>query len=140
MNRINHTSLKLTILLVAALALAQQLRAQYVGATCGYSYSSDLTGACSGTQNTPLYNPPSGSATDTWGTWLEQAQQAGLDFLCPNMRGSQPNTSVSPVNIAPLVSLINSRGLANQIKLGAFDDNAGSWQWQWNMAKGTQNV
>jgi fibronectin type 3 domain-containing protein len=121
-------------------SLTRPVYAQYVGATCGYSYGSDLTGPNDTTENTPLYNPPSGTATDTWGTWLEQAQQAGLDFLCPNLRGSQPNTSVSPVNIAPLVTLINNRGLANTIKIGAFDDNAGSWQWQWNMAKGTANV
>jgi hypothetical protein len=130
-----------TIAVTALLLIANQARAQYVGATCGYSYNNDLTGPCTNsTDNAPLYNPPSGTATDTWGTWLEQAQQAGLDFLCPNLRGSQSNTGVSPVNIAPLVTLINNRGLANQIKLGAFDDNAGSWQWQWNMAKGTANV
>jgi len=129
------------LLLIPALAVillgAFQSFGQYLGATCGYDYSNDLTGPCTNaTDNAPLYNPPSGTASDTWGVWLEQMQQGGLDFICPNLKGSQPKTTLNPTNIAPLVSLINSRGLTGQVKIGAFDDNAASWTAQWNQANG----
>src|SRR5438445_9542525 len=53
------------------------VHAQYLGATCGYDYNNDLTGPYTvTTDNTPLYNPSSGTASDTWGTWVEQMQQA----------------------------------------------------------------
>src|SRR5882672_6383462 len=84
-------------------SLTRPVYAQYVGATCGYDYSSDLTGPCTNnTDNVPLYNPPSGTASDTWGSWVEQMQQAGLDFICPNLKGSQ-YSGTTPANIAPLV-------------------------------------
>ena len=131
---------KQTALASATTAPSVTAAGGFLGATCGYSYALDLTGPNDTTENTPLYNPPSGIAFDTWGTWVEQAQQAGLDFLAPNLRGSTPHTNVTPTAIADLVTIINNRGLTDSLKIGAFDDNAGSWQWQWNAANGTSNV
>jgi hypothetical protein len=62
--------------------------------------------------------------------------QAGVDFVCPNLTGSQPNANGTPTKIAPMIAAINARGLTNQLKLAAFDDNAASWCAQWNQANG----
>jgi hypothetical protein len=132
-----------TIVVTALLLIAGQAHAQYLGATCGYDYNQELTSASTSpaTDNTPLYNPPSGQldsggmTNDTWGSWVEQMQQAGLDFICPNLKGSQYK-GTSPANIAPLVSILNSRGLSSQIKIGVFDDNAASWTATWNYENG----
>jgi hypothetical protein len=126
-----------TITVTALVLIANQARGQYLGATCGFDYNQDLTGPCTtNTDNVPLYNPPSGTASDTWGSWVEQMQQAGIDFICPNLKGSRPHTGINPANMAPLVSILNSRGLTNQIKIAGFDDNAASWTAQWNEANG----
>ena len=81
-----------------------------------------------------LYNPQSTNPNATWDSWAEQLRQSGVDFVCPNLRGSTPNTSVSPVNIAPFVTALNNQG--NVTKLAIFDDNASSWTAQWNQANG----
>jgi hypothetical protein len=135
--------LPVLIIMLTFLLLTIQARAQYLGATCGYDYNKELTSVSTSpvTDNTPLYNPPSGAldsggmTNDTWGSWVEQMQQAGLDFICPNLKGSQYK-GTSPANIAPLVSILNSRGLTSQIKIGAFDDNAASWTATWNYENG----
>lgn len=111
---------------------------QYVGVTCGFQYSSQLTGPVSqpNQQNISLYNPDPNNPNATWDEWVAQLAQAGVDFVCPNLTGSQPNTNGSPAKIAPMIAAINARGLTNQLKLAAFDDNAASWCAQWNMANG----
>jgi len=114
------------------------LHAQYVGVTLGYQYSSQLEGPPSypNQQNQSLYNPELGNPNATWDSWAEQLGQAGVDFVCPNLTGSQPNTNSPPTKIASLVAAINNRGLTNQVKFAIFDDNAASWVAQWNMANG----
>ena len=116
--------------------------AQYLGVTCGYQYSAQLTGPLTYPNqfNISLYNPNGGSQYDpnnpTWSVWAEQLEQAGVDFVCPNLTGSRPQTNNPPSQMIGLVNAINNRGLGNTIKFAIFDDNAASWTAQWNMANG----
>src|ERR1039458_7578248 len=128
----------LTKILVAAaaLALAVPAGAQYLGVTCGYNYVHDLDGPIGKCENWPLYNPSKSSPNDTWQNWAEELAASGVDFVGPNLRGSYPNNSVSPTNIAPLVGVLNRMGIANRLKIALFDDNAASWTAQWNQAQG----
>src|SRR5262245_22744825 len=91
---------------------------QYLGVTCGFQYSSQLGGPVSQPtrQNISLYNPDPNNPNATWDEWVAQLAQAGVDFVCPNLTGSQPNTNGSPVKIAPMIASINARGLTNQLK------------------------
>lgn len=111
---------------------------QYLGVTCGFQYSPQLTGpiAYPDHQNISLYNPDPNNPNATWDDWVAQLAQAGVDFVCPNLTGSQPNPNGSPVKIVPMINAINARGLTNQLKIACFDDNAASWTAQWNMANG----
>lgn len=113
-------------------------QAQYLGVTCGWQYSAQLSGPPSmpNQQNISLYNPDPGNPNATWDSWAEQLAQAGVDFVCPNLTGSQPNTGGSPTGMLPLLTALRNRGLTNQIKFAAFDDNAASWTAQWNAANG----
>jgi hypothetical protein len=124
-----------------AIMFVQPVHAQYVGVTMGYQYEPVLTGPLNYSQyNLPLYTPNWPSQYDpnnpTWGVWLEQLQQAGVDFVGPNCTGSWPHTNNPPTQMAPLVALVNSRGLASQIKFALFDDNAASWCAQYNQSIG----
>lgn len=129
-------------LLLAALAVCGPFltssTAQYIGVTCGWQYSAQLTGPPTypNQQNISLYNPDPSNPNMTWDSWAEQLAQAGVDFVCPNLTGSQPHAGDPPSDMAPLVATINARGLANKIKFAAFDDNAASWCAQWNLANG----
>ena len=128
--------------LTLTMLMAREVHAQYVGVTCGYQYSSQLTGPLTypGQINISQFNPMGGSpyATNcpTWNVWVEQLQQAGVDFVCPNCTGSWPNTNNPPSQIAPMVAAVNARGLANVLKFGCFDDNAASWCAQYNQSIG----
>lgn len=122
--------------LATILALAFNAPAQHLGVTCGWSYGNDLTGPYTGTANKPLFNPISGNPNVTWDDWTEELATSGVDFVCPNLRGSWPNTDQNPTNIAPLLAALRNRGLTNYIKLAIFDDNAASWTAQWNQANG----
>jgi hypothetical protein len=134
--------LALGITLAASLPPINQAYGQYLGVTCGYQYSNQLSGPPSNPSqyNISLYNPGNDSEYDphnpTWGVWLEQLLQAGVDFVCPNLTGSYPNTLHPPSEMAPFVADVNARGLTNQLKFAIFDDNAASWCAQWNMANG----
>ncbi|HEX7653212.1 MAG TPA: DUF5010 domain-containing protein, partial [Verrucomicrobiae bacterium] len=112
--------------------------AQYIGVTCGWQYSAQLSGPPTypGQCNQSLYNPDAAHPNSTWDEWAAQLAQAGVDFVCPNLTGSQPNTGGSPTQMAPLLNALIARGLTNQIKFGLFDDNAASWVAQWNAANG----
>jgi len=125
---------------VAALAilflLALPVDAQYIGVTCGWSYGNDLTGPYTGTANKPLFNPIAGNPNATWDDWAEELAASGVDFVCPNLRGSWPSTDQNPTNIAPLLTALKNRSLTNSLKLAIFDDNAASWTAQWNQANG----
>lgn len=111
---------------------------QFLGVTCGFQYSSQLSGPVTYPthQNISLYNPDPANPNATWDEWVAQLAQAGVDFVCPNLTGSQPNANGSPVKIAPMIAAINARGLTSSLKVAAFDDNAASWTAQWNMANG----
>ena len=121
---------------VALLFLDTASVAQHLGVTCGWSYGNDLTGPYSGTANRPLFNPIAGQPNRTWDDWAEELAASGVDFVCPNLRGSWPNTAQNPTNIAPLLTALANRGLTNSIKVAIFDDNAASWTAQWNEANG----
>jgi len=118
------------------LQLAQPAQAQHLGVTCGWSYGNDLTGPYTGTANKPFFNPISGNPNRTWDDWVEELAASGVDFVCPNLRGSWPSTDQNPTNIAPFLVALKNRGLTNSIKLAIFDDNAASWTAQWNQANG----
>ena len=125
----------------ALMALAvNQAYCQYLGVTCGWQYSgsSQLSGPVSSPNqfNISLYNPQSSNPNATWDNWAEQLDHAGVDYVCPNLTGSQPNTGGSPANMAPLLTALMNRGLTNRIKFAIFDDNAASWVAQWNQANG----
>jgi hypothetical protein len=128
--------------LASVFALTFSMGAQYVGVTCGYQYSAQLTGPPTypNQLNISMYNPNGGSKYDTnnqtWDTWVEQLQQAGVDFVCPNCTGSWPNTNNPPTMIAPMVAAVNRRGLASQLQFAIFDDNAASWTAQYNLSIG----
>jgi len=122
---------------VAAFAAASHVAsAQYLGTTLGYDYSPQhLTGPYpTATMNFPLYNPVSTNPNATWNEWAAELKQSGVDFVCPNLTGSQPNTSKNPANIAPFVTALNNQG--NVTKLAIFDDNATSWVAQNSQANG----
>ena len=104
--------------------------------TCGWSYGNDLTGPYWDTANHPLFNPITGNPNATWDDWAEELAASGVDFVCPNLRGSWPNTDQNPTNVAPFLTALANRGLTNRIKLAIFDDNAASWTAQWNQANG----
>ena len=124
------------VLLLLFVSMAVRVQAQYLGMTCGYDYSSDLKGPNTGTDNTPLFNSMSDNPNATWDDWVEEIAASGVDYVCPNLRGSYPNTGVNPTNIAGLLLALSNRGLTNQIKLALFDDNASSWTAQYNQALG----
>jgi len=131
-----NTNLKMVLsAAVAALfaMLPNSSQAQYIGVTCGYDYGNNLTGPYDTSKmNFPLYNPT--DVNSTWNEWAAQLKQSGVDFVCPNLEGSQPNTSKNPNKIAPFVTALNNQG--NVTKLAIFDDNASSWLAQWNQANG----
>jgi hypothetical protein len=111
--------------------------AQFLGATFGFNYENDMVGpddnAGTGAQailNVPLYNPDPNNTPASWDTWVREAGQAGLNFLCPNLRGASPIAAWSPAGMAPILTALNNSGFASQIKICAFDDNASSWQAQ----------
>ncbi len=110
--------------------------AGFIGATCGWQYSAQIEGPLTypNQTNISLYNPQRGNPTATWEDWAAQITQAGLDFICPNLTGSWPNTGSPPADMAPLVTALNNLG--NVTKFAIFDDNAASWCAQWNMAEG----
>lgn len=110
----------------------------YLGVTLGFQYSNQLSGPVSipSNQNQSMYNPDPNNPDLTWQTWAEQLGQAGVDFICPNLTGSQPNANGSPVKMAPMLTALNNLGLASKIKFAIFDDNAASWCAQWNLANG----
>ena len=122
--------------LISILVAQQQCLAQYVGVTLGWKYSDELDGPSASKPNTPLFNAIPGTPYRTWDSWAEELGAAGVDFVCPNLRGSFPHTEQSPVNIAPLLTALRNRGQDNKVKLAAFDDNYASWYWQWNGAHG----
>ena len=131
------------VLVVFGSALSAQ--GQYVGATFGFNYTNaagggDVASPDTGTENTPLYNPVSTDPAATWDTWVREAGQAGLNFVCPNLRGAYPITDWSPANMAPILTALNNSGFAGQIKVCAFDDNASSWQAQWSNANGNSSA
>jgi len=99
------------------LSLSTPALAQHLGVTCGWSYGNDLTGSYTGTANKPLFNPVAGQPNSTWDDWADQLGSSGVDFVCPNLRGSWPNTAQNPTNIAPLLTSLSNRGLTNLIKL-----------------------
>jgi len=109
---------------------------QFIGSTFGFDYETyELTGPYpASTENYPLYNPDPSNTSLTWDTWIRQAGQAGLDFIAPNLRGAYPDATWSPALMAPVLTALNNTGFASQIKIAAFDDNAASWQAQWQMA------
>ncbi|WP_035058326.1 DUF5010 domain-containing protein [Andreprevotia chitinilytica] len=120
----------------APTSISTGVQAHYLGATFGYNYTNnnDMIGPDTGTQNTPLYNPDPNNPDLTWDTWVREAGQAGLDFLAPNARGASPDAAWSPATMAPVLTALNNSGFASSIKIALFDDNASSWQGQWNRA------
>jgi len=131
--------------ITAVLGCAISAQGQYVGATFGFNYTNaagggDVASPDTGTENTPLYNPVSTDPAATWDTWVREAGQAGLNFVCPNLRGAYPITDWSPANMAPILTALNNSGFASQIKICAFDDNASSWQAQWSNANGNSSA
>lgn len=127
------------IIAVSAIAgWAMSTSAQYIGVTCGFNYEHDLDGPIRSCMNFPLYNPQEANPNATWQNWVEELSAAGVDFVCPNLRGSYPNNATNPTNIAPLVKIIDEMGLAGRLKIALFDDNAASWTAQWNLSQGRQ--
>jgi hypothetical protein len=126
--------LKWVVTLAAGLALGQSARAQYLGVTCGYDYGHELTGPYNAATNASMYNPVATNPNATWAEWAAELKQSGVDFVCPNLEGSQPNTSKNPTNIAPCVAALDNEG--NVTKLAIFDDNATSWVAQNSEANG----
>jgi hypothetical protein len=140
------------VAVMALLGFSRPAEAQYIGATFGFNY------ACCGTDgdmvgpddvgdtgsttimNVPLYNTDPQNAAASWDTWVREAGQAGLDFLCPNLRGAYPNVDWGPAGMAPILTALNDSGFASQIKICAFDDNGSSWNAQWNSANKTSGV
>jgi Domain of unknown function (DUF5010)/DUF5010 C-terminal domain len=122
----------------AALLLTAPSEAQYLGVTCGWQYSAELSGPPTYPthHNLSLYNPDPGNPNETWDNWADQLIQAGVDFVCPNLTGSTPNTNSPPSQMAPLLTYITNRGAASTLKFAIFDDNAASWCAQWNLANG----
>jgi hypothetical protein len=100
-----------SLMITTALALAVSASAQYVGVTCGFNYEHDLDGPIRECKNFPLYNPVKTNPNATWQNWVEELAAAGVDFVCPNLRGSYPNNGTNPTNIAPLVEIINQSEL-----------------------------
>ncbi|HEY1741654.1 MAG TPA: DUF5010 domain-containing protein, partial [Granulicella sp.] len=144
LNRREFWQITITFVLVV-FGSALSTQAQYVGATFGFNYTNaagggDVASPDTGTENTPLYNPVSTDPAATWDTWVREAGQAGLNFVCPNLRGAYPITDWSPANMAPILTALNNSGFASQIKICAFDDNASSWQAQWSNANGNSSA
>src|SRR5262249_45828199 len=112
--------------------------AQYVGVTCGWQYSAQLTGPLTypNQSNISLYNPDPSNPNATWDSWAEQLAQAGVDFVCPNLTGSYANSNSPPTQMLPLLTALQNRGLTNQTKFAIWDDNAASWTAQWNYTNG----
>ena len=90
--------------LAVFLSLALSTQAQHLGVTCGWSYGNDLTGPYTASANIPLFNPIAGNPNATWDDWAEELAASGVDFVCPNLRGSWPNTAQNPTNIAPFLA------------------------------------
>jgi hypothetical protein len=141
-NRLPLVSTITAVFLILLALMIDRAQAQYLGVTCGYQYSSQLTGPLTypNQLNISMFNPMGGSPYDpncpTWATWVEQLQQAGVDFVCPNCTGSWPNTNNPPSQMAPMVAAVNARGLQNTLKFACFDDNAASWCAQYNQSIG----
>ena len=124
------------LIMAAVLVFAMRVDAQYLGVTCGFNYSHNLDGPIQKSMNFPLYNPQKTNPNATWQNWAEELSAAGVDFVCPNLRGAYPKNDTNPTNIAPLVAVIDKMGLTSRLKIAAFDDNAASWTAQWNASQG----
>ena len=74
--------------LATILLLVVPAHAQYLGVTCGWSYGNDLTGPYTDTANNPLFHPITGNPNNTWDDWADELGVSGVDFVCPNLRGS----------------------------------------------------
>ena len=127
-----------TLIVLPLVFFAATSFGQYLGVTCGWQYSAQLAGPLTypSQYNISLYNPDPNNPNMTWDSWAEQLAQAGVDYVSPNLTGSQPNKGGSPTNMLPLLTALTNRGLTNRIKFAIFDDNAASWVAQWNQANG----
>ncbi|WP_158944847.1 DUF5010 domain-containing protein [Granulicella sp. S190] len=127
-----------TVLGVVALTTTKPASAQYLGVTTGYSYANELTGPVVYplSTNIALYNPTAATPDKTWASWVEQYNQAGIDFVAADLVGSTPNASHPPTQLSSLVTAINNASLTNSLKIAIFDDNGSSWLAQYSLASG----
>jgi len=130
------TFLRCALVAASLLSGLSVSHAQYLGVTLGFDYSNDLAGPNDSMHNTPLFNSSAANKNATWDNWAEELAASGVDFVCPNLRGSFPNTGPNPEKIGPFLTALQNRGLTKRIKLAIFDDNASSWTAQWNQANG----
>jgi len=113
-----------------------------VGVTFGLSggtLNGSYPGFGSTTYNLPSYLVTTGDRAKFWDNYVEELTSAGVDFVAPVLRGYVPGTAVpngggDPRMLSELVDAINRRGVADRLKIAAFDDTPASMTDQKNMA------
>ncbi|MFC4036636.1 DUF5010 domain-containing protein [Streptomyces polygonati] len=105
----------------------------YLGVTFGMD--TDTLNGNHQNQGNTIYNLPlyktTGDLNAFWDDYVEELVSAGVDFVAVDVRGyvpgsAQPNGSGDPRILTGLVSAINRRGVAGQLKIAAFDDTPAS--------------
>ncbi|MYS18680.1 Carbohydrate binding module (family 6) [Streptomyces sp. DvalAA-14] len=105
----------------------------YLGVTFGMD--TDTLNGNHQNQGNTIYNLPlyksTGDLNAFWDDYVEELVSAGVDFVAVDVRGyvpgtAQPNGGGDPRILTGLVDAINRRGVANQLKIAAFDDTPAS--------------
>ncbi|MFI7604357.1 DUF5010 domain-containing protein [Micromonospora sp. NPDC049366] len=113
-----------------------------VGVTFGLSDGTRNGGPYNGYGNT-IFNLPmylgGADRTKFWDNYVEELVASGVDFVAPVLRGYTPGSAVpngggDPRLLAELVQAINRRGVADQLKIAAFDDTPASMTDRKNLA------
>ncbi|WP_170208633.1 DUF5010 domain-containing protein [Micromonospora pisi] len=89
--------------------------------------------------NLPMYLVTSGDRAKFWDNYVEELVTSGVDFVAPVLRGYAPGSAVpngggDPRLLTELVDAINRRGVADRLKIAAFDDTPASMTDKKNLA------
>jgi hypothetical protein len=113
-----------------------------IGVTFGMNSGTLNGGPYPGNGNTifnlPLYKG-STDRTSFWDNYVEELVSSGVDFVAPVLRGYAPGSAVpngggDPRLLTELVDAINRRGVADSLKIAAFDDTPASMTDKKNLA------
>ncbi|MFI6779937.1 DUF5010 domain-containing protein [Micromonospora sp. NPDC050276] len=89
--------------------------------------------------NLPMYLASGTDRARFWDNYVEELVSSGVDFVAPVLRGYAPGSAVpngggDPRLLTELVEAINRRGVADRLRIAAFDDTPASMTDKKNLA------